>query len=584
MVNVDNRNEIKQSRDVKSDVVATKRRKTRDVVATNADVTSSKQLVYQLPCDLPFGDLHNPFKKNKRRSRDVNACLVGHLVQQNLYKRKKINEFVPLNSEVLRSLYGGNYAKYLQKLIDLKIIEQYSRPTEIKLKDGTILKNQGTYSVVNGISKRYRLLCDDSTPLKQYIITDKNLVRKINDVRIQKLQYILKNNSTARKVYESIKKITIDYEGAIEFIKSEYNYKTMSEWTRWFISRDGHSSKTLKKFIRDILNAKTKEDRRTVLIKNNLDQGKPVQKLNKLCDIALEVVKSYAKFQSRLRWIKVIDAIQKGNHNLISMSQDKYSGRIYHTFTLTARNIRPFLKLNNQTLVEFDGANCQWMLFTKLCDILCRPSFYNKTIEDYGIKHQETTQQQDTNSGGVFNISHTFFFDNKNDIEKELHKLTAYLSTNKLRKMVVDAEAKRGKTITESQAKVALISNVLFGNVDDRGFNQYRSVQAFKKEFPLLLAIIYKLKKYWIDESVYGYNKPKDIYGRSLRYKAFPRLLQRMESDLFVKGMQSAQCDFLTLHDAIVTNDSGAVEVKQTLDRVIDKSDSNIKLNYKKYA
>ena len=29
---------------------------------------------------------------------------------------------------------------------------------------------------------------------------------------------------------------------------------------------------------------------------------------------------------------------------------------------------------------------------------------------------------------------------------------------------------------------------------------------------------------------------------------------------------------------------SGAVEVKQTLDRVIDKSDSNIKLNYKKYA
>ena len=29
---------------------------------------------------------------------------------------------------------------------------------------------------------------------------------------------------------------------------------------------------------------------------------------------------------------------------------------------------------------------------------------------------------------------------------------------------------------------------------------------------------------------------------------------------------------------------SGAFEVKQTLDRVIDKSDSNIKLNYKKYA
>ena len=583
MVNIDNRNHIKQSRDVKSIVVATNRDETRDVVATNGDVTSSKQLVYQIPIDLPLGDLHNQYKKNKRRSRDVNAFLVGHLVQQNLYKRKKINEFVPLNSGVLRNLCGGNYSKYLQKLIDLKVIEQYSRPTEIKLKDGTIWKHQGTYSTVNGISKRYRLLCDDSTPLKQYTITDKNLVRKINDARIQKIQYLLKNNSTARSVYESIKKITIDCEGAIEFIKSEYDYRTMSEWTRWFISNDGHSSKTLKKFIRDILNAKTKEDRRTVLIKNNLDQGKPVRKLNALCDIALKVVKSYARFQSRLVWIKTINAIQNGNHSLISMSQDKYSGRIYHTFTLTARNIRPFLKLDNQTLVEFDGANCQWMLFTKLCNILCKPSFYNKTIEDYGIKQQETTQQQDSNSGGVFNMLHSFFDGNKNNIENELNKLTAYLSTNRLRKMVVDAEAKRGKTITESQAKVALISNVLFGNVDDRGFNQYRSVQAFKQEFPLLLAIIYKLKKYWIDESVYGY-KAKDIFGRSLRYKAFPRLLQRMESDLFVKGMQNAQCDFLTLHDAIVTNDSGAVEVKQTLDRVIDKSDSNIKLNYKQYA
>jgi hypothetical protein len=223
------------------------------------------------------------------------------------------------------------------------------------------------------------------------------------------------------------------------------------------------------------------------------------------------------------------------------------------------------------------------MLFTKLCHILCKPSFYSKIIEDYGIKDQETTQSSSTTQGVYLSIWHNFVDSNKNDIEKELHKLTAYLSTNKLRKMVVDAEAKRGKTITESQAKVALISNVLFGNVDDRGFNQYRSVQAFKQEFPLLLAIIYKLKKYWIDESVYGY-KAKDIFGRSLRYKAFPRLLQRMESDVFVKGMEDAQCDFLTLHDAIVTNESGAVEVKKTLDRIIDKSNSNIKLNYKRYA
>ena len=583
MVNIKNKKHIERPKDEKNLVVATNEDKTNDFVFTSKDASSSKYLLVDIPQGLPLKDLHTEYKKNKRRGRDLNAYFVGHLVKHNQHKRKKLNEFVPMNSAVLRNVFGGNYAKYLQRLIDLKVIEQYNRPTEIKLKDGTIWKHNGTYSTSNGISKKYRLLFDDATPLKQYVIKDKAVVRKINNVRIQKLRYLLKNNSTARKVYESIKKITIDYNGSIEFIKSEYDYKTMNQWARWFIAKDGQSAHTLKKFIRDILSAKTKEARRNVLIENNLDQRKPVRKLNELCDIALEVVKSYAKFQSRLRWIKVIDAIQKGNHSLISMSQDKYSGRIYHTFTLTARNIRPFLKLDNKTLVEFDGANCQWMLFQKLCNILCQPSFYSKIIEDYGIKDQETTLNSSTTQGVYLSMLHSFFDGRKNEVEKELHKLTAYLSTNKLRKMVVDAEAKRGKTITESQAKVALISNVLFGNVDDRGFNQYRSVQAFKQEFPLLLAIIYKLKKYWINESVYGY-KPKDIFGRSLRYKAFPRLLQRMESDVFVKGMEDAQCDFLTLHDAIVTNESGAVEVKQTLDRIIDKSNSNIKLNYKRYA
>ena len=96
------------------------------------------------------------------------------------------------------------------------------------------------------------------------------------------------------------------------------------------------------------------------------------------------------------------------------------------------------------------------------------------------------------------------------------------------------------------------------------------------------MIIIKRLKTEWIDESKYGY-KSKDIYGRPLKYKAFPRLLQRMESDVFVKGMEDAQCDFLTLHDAIVTNNSGAVEVKRRLEKIIDYDNSNIKLKYKVY-
>jgi hypothetical protein len=48
------------------------------------------------------------------------------------------------------------------------------------------------------------------------------------------------------------------------------------------------------------------------------------------------------------------------------------------------------------------------------------------------------------------------FFDGKEkQLEQELYKLTAYLSTNKLHQMVIDAEAKRGGLLqTEKQKRL----------------------------------------------------------------------------------------------------------------------------------
>ncbi len=580
MVNIETNFNSDQHSDVKSDG-------TGDVNG----LVSSKSISVQLPQGIVLSDLHTEYKKNKRRGTDLNAYFVGRLVQHNQFKRKPINDYVPMNSKVLRDVFGGNYAKYIKVLIKQNIIEEYSRPTEIKLHDGTVWKHNGTFSKALGISKKYRLLTDAETPLRSYKITDKALVRKINDVRIKKIQYLLKNNPTARKVYESLKKVSIDFDGALAFIKEEYHFDEQIVWAKKFIKRPNHSAKTLKKFIRDMLSANTKEDKRNLLIKNGLGSATAkkiptIREQKKYYDTlagdVYKVIKSYTQFQSRYRWIKVIDAIQKGNHSLISMSHDKYSGRIYHTFTLTARNIRPFMKLDNSALIEFDGANAQWMCFIKLCNILCQSSFYDKIIEDYGINNHKRTNNNNTTTGVYLSMLHNFFQGKEEQLEKELYKLNGYLTTNKLRQMVVDAELKRGVEITDKQAKIALISNVLFGNVNLKGYNQFKSVQAFKSEFPLLSLIIKRLKTEWINESKYGY-KAKDIYGRSLKYKAFPRLLQRMESDVFVKGMQDAQCDFLTLHDAIVTNSKGAVEVKKKLEKIIDYDGSNIKLKYKVY-
>ena len=586
MVNIETNFWTDQVSDAKSDVSSDVK---SDVRVTHSDVSVEDFITVQLPQGLPLSDAHSEYKLNKKRGTDLNAYFVGYLVKRNQFKRKKINEFVPINSNVWRNIFGGNYRKYLQRLIELEIIEQYSRPTTIKLHNGKVWKHNGTYSTALGISKKYRLLVNPSTPLQEYKIKDKALVRKINNVRIKKVEYLIKNNPTAKKVYDSIKKITIDYDGALEFIKNEYDFNTQVQWAKNFINRPNASAKTLRIFIREFLNAKTKLKKRQLLIENELGSKfntlsriERNKKLDGLADSVLHLVKNYARFQSRLRWIKIVDAIQKGNHSLISMTEDKWSGRIYHTFTLTARNIRPFMKLDGETLVEFDGGNCQWMLFIKLCNRLCKPSFYSKTIEDYGIKQEKTEQEQGHNTSVDLSLLHSFFNTNESKVNQELLKLTAYLNTNKLRQMVVDAEFKRGVIITEAKAKQFLIANVLFGNVNDKGYNQYKSVQAFKSEFPTLLQIIKNLKKNWIDESVYGY-KPKDIFGRSLRYKAFPRLLQRMESDVFVKGMKDAECDFLTLHDAIVTNYSGEVEVKNTLDKIIKQDNSNIKLKYKVY-
>ena len=563
------------SSDVMSDVSS-------DVDVTLTDVVTDDFIAVQLPQGLPLDNLHTEYKKNKRRGTDLNAYFVGHLIQRNLYKRNSINEYVPMNSKVLRDVFGGNYAKYIQRLILEGIVEEYSRPTEIVLHDGTVWKHNGTFSKSAGISKQYRLKVDASAPLVEYKITDKALVKKINNARIKKLHHLIKNNETARKVYESLKKVSIDRDGAIKYIKEKYQYAEQVQWAKWFMNREGHSSKTLKKFINDFLNANTKPEKRKVLKANGIKETDSDVEVTSI-ELAERVIKSYSRFQSRLRWIKVVDAIQKGNHSLISMTQDKYSGRIYHTFTLTASDLRPFMKLDNQHLIEFDGANCQWMLFIKLCNILCQPSFYAKYLEDIGIVKQRTTQTDTTPHTQYLSMLHNFFKDNKTNVEKELYKLTAYLNQNKLRTMIVEAEAKRGKSITESDAKMSLIKNVLFGNPNNQSYNTYKSVKTFRKAFPTLLDIIIKLKRYWIDESVYGY-KEKDIFGRKLKYKAFPRLLQRMESDIFVKGMQDTQCDFLTLHDAIVTNESGAVEVKKTLDRIIEENNTNIKLKYKQYV
>ena len=69
-------------------------------------------------------------------------------------------------------------------------------------------------------------------------------------------------------------------------------------------------------------------------------------------------------------------------------------------------------------------------------------------------------------------------------------------------------------------------------------------------------------------------NKNKDV-----RWKCLAILLQKMEADIFVKDMATTDGIFITLHDALITNDSNLHKINLALTQSIEKR--NLKMTLK---
>jgi len=580
MLKVDINKHIQLSSDVKSDVISdVKSDLSPDVVQTSFNTTTPNYHLIQIPQGIALSGLYNPYVKNKRRGSDVNAHLVSMFVLKNKYKRKPINSFIPLNSTVLRQMCGGDYSRYIKALLDNGLIEQYTAPYSYTMHNGKTIHCKGTYSTAFKQSKKYRLNIDPDTPLEDYVIRDKQVIAKINKARIEKLQRLLRNNPTAKQVYESIKLLSINKADAIKSIKDLYMFQDLKMYAKIFIRE--HSAKELKAFIKDVLHNKRNKRKLNKVLKaygikaNHKPDGSDVT----WSDVVLKAVNLYAKLKSRMHWIRVLDEIQKGNHSYISMSQDDRTNRIFNTLTLTPKNIREYIKLDGKQLIEFDASDCQWKLLIKLCNILCNPSYYEDLIKKYGINTTTNTQTTEHNKPLSLNMLHSFFGKHKDHVRKDCKKLEVYLEKGLLRPYIVQEYENQGKKITDGQAKGYLIKNVLFGNPEHGEYQNWTSVKAFRTLFPHIYQVLIKLKKYWVNEAAYGY-KPLDVYGRSLKYKALPLILQKMETEIFIDGMKNVDAPFITLHDAIITNQDGAVKVKKALEKVIDKTNTNLKLKY----
>ena len=572
MANIEVKKYRNRLSDVKSNVTSDV---DSDFKVTSSKTNTSTSHKVQIPQEITFSDLYNPYVKNRRRGSDVNAQIISTLILKNQWKRKPINSYVPLNAQVLRNICGGDYGKYISALLQANIIEEYSAPYEYTLRDGTVLKSKGTYSTRLKQSKQYRLKCDKDAVLESYTIIDKTVIAKINKARIQKLERLIKSNPTAKLVYENLKKLSIDYNEAKKAMRETYQYNVLVMWARYFLK--DHTAKELKQFITEVLQNKKNK---TKLIQIFKKYGSDVSR-DQLSDV-IKVVESYVKLKHRMHYIGILKAIQEGNHSYISMSEDKRTRRIFHTLTMTPRNIRTYVRLDGKNLIELDASNCQWQLLIKLCNILCDYSFYKDLLSKYGIITTQTQHNNQDTEIPPLNMLHNFFDTYKDEVLKESKKLHTYLERDLLRQFIVDEyKEKKGKIITTADAKGYLIKNVLFGNPDNQSYPNWTSVKAFREAFPTLYQVLIKLKRYWIDEKHFGYTQYDDKKKQKNRFKALPLILQRMESEIFQDGLTELKVPFITIHDAVITNEDGQGAVLKTLTERAKETKTNLTFKYK---
>jgi hypothetical protein len=150
--------------------------------------------------------------------------------------------------------------------------------------------------------------------------------------------------------------------------------------------------------------------------------------------------------------------------------------------------------------------------------------------------------------------------------------------------MIVKAyKEDKGKDISIQEAKGYLIKNVLFGNPSNYNYSQWTSVKAFREAFPFIYEVLVKLKKYWIDESFFGYT-PYGKNKESNRFKGLPLILQKMESEIFQQGLSNLNVPFVTIHDAVITNEDGKAEVLKALNNISETTKSNLTFKYKEIS
>lgn len=576
--------------DVKSDV--------KCYVKNN--VKKSPTIEVKIPLQFDLKALPNHFKKRKKRGYDYYAYLVGLMVHKSEQRRVSYGTYFSFSSDVLRTLIGGDYLLYLKALIKAGYIKEYSNPYSY-VKDGEVKKCKGTYKMTkdeNGkvIGKTVKKYALNLEKIKQesekeilfttYTISDKKIIDKINTQRVKNTQRVVDAYPTAKRVFDSLKELTILEDEALIYLHEKYDYKHIKEYGKYLLKRLGKN--TLKKFIAELQGTKNKRKLKTIFNAYGLTTSEFIR---------IEIRKLLGKYNSLNARLHAIDTLKKiagGEHESISISRDHKTGRLFHNMTMTPKDLKPFVRLCGQPLVEIDGSNAQWWLLhgyiKNLCNILdsnfllgfnkgingnirgSLESLTGKLVDNYIKRDSIEVIEATTLNYMLHKFTNIEDYNRyKGNVERELYSLEVMLTTGAFRNYFVEAYKKKGLELSSSEVKVNLIKYILFGDVNKRYYHDATIVKLFKERYPYLHQIISDLKTKHIDHDAFGYEM-RD------QWKCLALIMQSKEASIFVSEMMFTDAVFMTSHDAIVTNEQNISKVEKTLTEALKRANTKMRL------
>jgi hypothetical protein len=486
-------------------------------------------------------------KPKAKKYQDLNAYFLSSLANK--------GGSTTFHSETLRTLFGSDYRRFVERLIENNVISVKSYFT-----GGNVVES---YSVGES-AKEYRLI--DVYGFENYTISEPSTIRKIKKARVKQLRFTLATHPHLRREYDFIAGLSFDIHKATEFLQEEYKPQEMFRAVRYALNKYGTDwGRLLLKAYRD-------SDRRAIkglTRKLNLT-GRERERFR-------VVAENYRALKSRLHEAEKWNLIQtsENKEEYITISYSRRTNRVHTNLTNTPKNLRGFLRKDGEPLTEIDASNCQWALLVSYerFNLNRATNSINKGIDKKLSSFKETNK----GGGGLWNPTTTNTpYPLLSHVLGEYRTMVDQLESGYFRDTLHSVACSVGRNLnqgaqrttayripqSDKKTKHLLLSRVLFDKPDAPYLNDEVVVIAFKKLYPNVYQRIQSLKSaYWREVSA-----GVDVQGKP--YASLAILLQRAESEIFHTLFGEIEIEHGVIHDCILVPESRAEQMAKAMRQI----------------